>query len=123
MSRGKVIGIGGVFFKSDHQADLNEWYTKHLGFERTEYNAVLFPWKSDRDHVTVWSIFPGKSKYYDGPFMINYIVDDLDAMLARLESEGVNIDPKRQEDPGMGKFAWIYDSDGNKIELWEPAKE
>jgi catechol 2,3-dioxygenase-like lactoylglutathione lyase family enzyme len=86
----------------------------------------MFPWLSrdvpSREHFTVWSVFPSDSTYFDpsaAPFMINYIVDDLDALLAKLSQSGVRIDPKR-EDYDYGRFAWIYDPDGNKIELWEP---
>jgi predicted enzyme related to lactoylglutathione lyase len=72
--------------------------------------------------VTIWSVFPGDTKYF-GPgnaqFMVNYIVDDMDAFLDRMKQESVKIDPKRQ-DESYGRFAWIYDSDGNKIELWQP---
>jgi predicted enzyme related to lactoylglutathione lyase len=127
MSEGKILGIGGIFFKSDRDAELNDWYGRHLGLQRNEWNAVMFDWRSDdaaaRKHTTVWSIFPRSSDYFGpgpAPFMINYIVDDLDAMLGRLEREGVSIDPKREADAALGRFAWIYDSDGNKIEPWEP---
>ena len=74
--------------------------------------------------VTVWSIFPATTKYFEptsASFMLNYIVDDLEALLDRLAKEGVRIDPKRQ-DESYGRFAWIYDPDGNKIELWQPLK-
>ena len=76
----------------------------------------------DKEHVTVWRAFPGSTKYFEpgqSPFMVNYIVDDLDALLERLQKEGVKIDPKRQNED-YGRFAWIYDPDGNKIELWQP---
>lgn len=72
--------------------------------------------------MTVWSIFPGDTSYFapnPAAFMVNYIVDDLDALLDRLAQAGVRIDPKRQ-DESYGRFAWIYDPDGNKIELWQP---
>jgi predicted enzyme related to lactoylglutathione lyase len=86
----------------------------------------MFHWRAAddpaREHMTVWSVFPGNTTYFDpgsAPFMINYIVDDLDAMLAKLQKSGVRIDPKR-EDYDYGRFGWAYDADGNKIELWEP---
>ena len=123
-TKGRILGIGGVFFKSDHPTDLNMWYEHHLGLLRNEYHTVVFPWRAadeDRKHLTTFSIFPRASKYYEGGFMINFIVDDLDALLTRLESEGVRIDPKREADPTIGRFAWIYDADGNRIELWQPA--
>ena len=82
----------------------------------------MLPWREhddpQKEHVTVWTVFPASSTYYDSPFMINYIVDDLDALLDRLK-QGVKIDEKRM-DESYGRFAWIYDPDGNKIELWQP---
>ena len=72
--------------------------------------------------MTIWSIFAGNTQYFEpssASFMVNYIVDDLDALLDRLAKDGVRIDPKRQ-DESYGRFAWIYDPDGNKIELWQP---
>lgn len=125
---GKVIGIGGVFFKSAHRDEMREWYAKHLGIADKGQGAML-AWREkdmpEREHVTVWTVFPESSTYFDpspSQYMINYIVDDMDAILARLEKEGVRIDPKRMNE-SYGKFAWIYDSDGNKIELWQPVDE
>jgi catechol 2,3-dioxygenase-like lactoylglutathione lyase family enzyme len=123
--RGRVIGIGGVFFKSANRDQMREWYAKHLGLADKGEGAML-PWREhddpQKEHVTVWTIFPASAKYLDpspAPFMINYIVDDMDALLGRLKQEGVKIDDKRM-DESYGRFAWIYDSDGNKIELWQP---
>lgn len=123
--RGRILGIGGVFFKSANRDQMREWYSKHLGLADTGGGAML-PWREHKDpqkeHVTVWTVFPATTDYF-GPshaqFMINYIVDDLDALLDRLKQEGVKIDPKRM-DESYGRFAWIYDLDGNKIELWQP---
>jgi catechol 2,3-dioxygenase-like lactoylglutathione lyase family enzyme len=124
--RGRIIGIGGVFFKSANRDQTREWYSKHLGLADKGQGAML-PWREhddpQKEHVTVWSVFPASTKYFDpspAPFMINYIVDDMDALLDRLKQEGVKIDAKRM-DESYGRFAWIYDLDGNKIELW-PAK-
>jgi catechol 2,3-dioxygenase-like lactoylglutathione lyase family enzyme len=123
--RGRILGIGGVFFKSANRDQTREWYSKHLGLADKGSGAML-PWREHEDpqkeHVTVWSVFPASSNYFDpspAPFMINYIVDDMDALLDRLKQEGVKIDPKRM-DESYGRFAWIYDADGNKIELWQP---
>lgn len=87
---------------------------------------MQFQWRShedpDQEHLTVLSVFPNNTKYFDPAkqqFMINYIVDDLEALLTKLQAEGVKIDPKR-EDHEYGRFAWIYDADGHKIELWQP---
>ncbi len=125
--RGRIIGIGGVFFKSADRDQMLEWYSKHLGLADKGQGAML-PWREhddpQKEHVTVWTVFPATTKYFDpspAPFMINYIVDDMDALLDRLKQEGVKIDPKRM-DESYGRFAWIYDPDGNKIELWQPLK-
>ena len=123
--RGRIIGIGGIFFKSPEARQLRDWYHAQLGFDASP-EGFGFLW---RDHAraeverrTVWSIFSAASSYFDpskAPFMINYNVDDLDAFLAKMEARGVVIDAKR-ESYDYGRFAWIYDPDGNKIELWEP---
>jgi catechol 2,3-dioxygenase-like lactoylglutathione lyase family enzyme len=122
---GRILGIGGIFFKSADKAKAQEWYAKHLGLADAGHGVIL-PWREkdnpENEQMTVWSIFAGDTKYFEpsqASFMINYIVDDLDALLARLKKEGVRIDPKRQ-DESYGRFAWIYDHDGNKIELWQP---
>ena len=123
--RGRILGIGGIFFKSANQQQMREWYGKHLGLA-DKGEGVMLPWREkdnpEKEHVTVWTVFPGNTKYFEpsqAAFMVNYIVDDLDALLERLQKEGVKIDPKRQ-DEDYGRFAWIYDPDGNKIELWQP---
>jgi catechol 2,3-dioxygenase-like lactoylglutathione lyase family enzyme len=122
--RGRIIGIGGVFFKSANRDQMREWYSKHLGIADKGGGAML-PWREQADpqkeHVTVWTVFPNSTDYFPAtqPFMINYIVDDLDALVDRLKEEGVKVDAKRM-DESYGRFAWIYDSDGNKIELWQP---
>jgi catechol 2,3-dioxygenase-like lactoylglutathione lyase family enzyme len=122
--RGRILGIGGIFFKSANQQQVRESYGKHLGLA-DQGEGVMMPWREkdnpEKEHVTVWTVFPENTKYF-GPsqaFMVNYIVDDLDGLLERLQKEGVKIDPKRQ-DADYGRFAWIYDPDGNKIELWQP---
>ena len=124
--RGRILGIGGVFIKSTNRDQMREWYSKHLGLADKGGGAML-PWRErdnpQKEHVTVWSVFPSSTNYFNpspAPFMITYIVDDLDALLDRLKQEGVKIDPKRMNE-SYGRFAWIYDSDGNKIELWQPA--
>jgi catechol 2,3-dioxygenase-like lactoylglutathione lyase family enzyme len=123
--RGRILGIGGIFFKSANREQMREWYSKHLGLTDTGGGAML-PWREhddpQKEHVTVWTVFPDTTTYFNpshSPFMLNYIVDDLDALLDRLKQEGVKIDDKRM-DESYGRFAWIYDLDGNKIELWQP---
>jgi len=123
--RGRILGIGGIFFKSANRDQMREWYAKHLGLADKGQGAML-PWREHEDpqneQVTVWTIFSASSNYFPSnqPLMINYIVDDLDALLDRLKQEGVKIDEKRINE-SYGRFAWIYDLDGNKIELWQPS--
>jgi catechol 2,3-dioxygenase-like lactoylglutathione lyase family enzyme len=121
----RVIGLGGVFFKAEDPKKLYGWYKQHLGIEP----GASFPWRRVDDPAsetcTAWSIFPRDTGYFGpgpAPFMINYQVADLDAVLEALRAEGVTIDPKR-EDCEYGRFAWIVDPEGNRIELWQPPKE
>jgi len=123
--QGRILGIGGIFFKSARHQELQEWYGRHLGLQDGGH-GVMLPWREkdnpENEQMTIWSVFPGDTSYFEpssASFMVNYIVDDLDALLDRLEGEGVRIDPHRQ-DESYGRFAWIYDPDGNKIELWQP---
>jgi catechol 2,3-dioxygenase-like lactoylglutathione lyase family enzyme len=122
--KGRVLGIGGIFFKSEHPGPMRQWYAKNLGLSDKGDGEVMLRWREkdnpQQERMTVWAIFPATSKYFEpSQLMVNYIVDDLDAMLERLSKAGVKIDPKRQDAP-YGRFAWIYDPDGNKIELWQP---
>jgi len=126
----RVTGIGGIFFKSDDPEKLHQWYEKHLGITRSpDGSGVSFPWREAEDPrrsgVTAWSIFARQSKYFDpsnSAFMVNYRVHDLDGLLKALAEEGVQIDPHR-EDHDYGRFAWIMDPDGNRVELWVPPQE
>jgi predicted enzyme related to lactoylglutathione lyase len=126
----KVTGLGGVFFKAEDPVRQYEWYEKHLGIQReVDGSGVVFHWREagnpEQRGMTIWSIFPHHTQYFGpgkAPFMLNYRVDDLDALLTRLAAEGVEIDPKR-EDYEYGKFAWVVDPEGNRIELWEPPRE
>ena len=122
--RGRVLGIGGVFFRSANRDQTRDWYAKHLGTADKGQGAML-PWREkddpQKEHVTNWTVFSKTANYFDPsqPLMIDYIVDDMDALLERLKQEGVKIDEKRINE-SFGKFAWIYDADGNKVELWQP---
>jgi len=125
----RVTGIGGIFFKSENPRKLYDWYERHLGIKADPNSGAMFNWRDAEDPskkgMTIWSIFPAATKYFDpsrSSFMLNYRVEDLDGLLAALKEEGVEIDPKR-EDYQYGRFAWIMDPDGNRIELWEPPKE
>jgi len=124
----RVTGLGGLFFKARNPQKLYAWYEKHLGLKREPENGVMFRWREDNDRrepgCTVWSIFPRDTLYFRpsrASFMMNFRVDDLDGLLEALKREGVKIDPRR-EDYDYGRFAWIMDPEGNRIELWEPPK-
>lgn len=120
-----VTGIGGVFFKSDDPAQTRAWYARHLGIA-PEGQGKSFPWREHDDPqvegFTVWSIFPRASSYFgpsSQPFMINYRVRDLDGLLVKLKAAGIEQAGEVLDDPA-GRFAWVVDGDGNRVELWEP---
>jgi catechol 2,3-dioxygenase-like lactoylglutathione lyase family enzyme len=122
----RVTGIGGVFFKANNPKALTDWYRRHLGVPEDADGSVVFPWREEADRErpgkTVWSAFPRDTKYFEpstAPFMINYRVRDLDRLLEELRREGVEVDP-RIEEGEYGRFAWVMDPEGNRIELWEP---
>jgi predicted enzyme related to lactoylglutathione lyase len=122
----RVTGIGGVFFKStsDH-GRLAAWYRDNLGLALEDWGGAILRWPEDQAEdrgVTVWHVAERESKWFSpstSSFMINYRVDDLTALLAQLESNGVEI-VKGPDSEENGKFAWVMDPDGNKVELWEP---
>jgi len=122
----RVTGIGGIFFKADNPERLYTWYEKHLGLKGKPGEGVMFRWPDPdggvKSGITVFSIFPRDTKYFEpgrADFMINFTVDDLDGLLSALRAEGVEVDPRREEYE-YGKFAWIKDPEGNRIELWQP---
>lgn len=123
----RVTGLGGVFFKAEKPEQLYQWYEKHLGIKREPHGqGAAFRWRDDGDAegLTAWAIFTKDTDYFNPskqPFMLNYRVENLDVLLDTLRAEGVWIDPKR-EDGDYGRFAWIMDPEGNRIELWEPPK-
>ena len=126
----RVTGLGGVFLKANDPKAQYEWYEKHLGIKaKAEEGGAMFHWRyaddPEKTGMTVWSMFPQNTKYFgtgSQTQMLNYIVDDLDSLLEALKAEGVAIDPKGEQEE-YGKFAWITDPEGNRIELWEPPKE
>jgi predicted enzyme related to lactoylglutathione lyase len=122
----RVTGLGGIFFKANDPEKLYAWYDKHLGIKAKPGEGGMFKWRDVDDPqkvgMTVWSIFKQTTKYFEpskAGFMLNYRVKNLDEVLAALRAEGVWIDEKR-EDHDYGRFAWIMDPEGNRIELWEP---
>ena len=122
----RVTGIGGVFFKADDPEKLQAWYAKHLQLPIENWGGAVFRWREHEDPAregyTVWSAFPSDTDYFEPgkkPFMINFRVENLDAVVEQLRAEGVNVDSKREESE-FGKFGWIMDPEGNRIELWEP---
>jgi predicted enzyme related to lactoylglutathione lyase len=122
----QVTGIGGVFFKSKRDPKvLAAWYQEHLGIKLEPFGGAAFRWPEDKAEdkgVTAWSIADKDTKWFspsESSFMINYRVDDLSGMIVGLQKSGVNI-LKGPESYENGKFAWIMDPEGNKVELWEP---
>lgn len=122
----RVIGIGGVFFKSEDPARTKKWYSDHLGIPDGPYGHA-FVWQTESGHpgTTTWSVFSQGSNYFgDGgqPFMVNYRVAELATLLEALRAEGVKVLGEMQEFE-YGKFAWVEDCDGRRVELWEPVDE
>ena len=125
----RVTGIGGIFFNAKDPVALRAWYKRHLGIDVQEWGGAAFTWTDAAGNptkgTTAWLINPADGKHFapsKSTFMVNYRVDDLDGMLAQLKSNGVEIVGEPQSDDS-GKFAWILDPDGNKVELWEPKKK
>jgi len=125
----RVTGLGGVFIKVADPDNLIGWYRDHLGVEKEDYGAsVNFEWRHKDDPektgMTVLSLFPEDTQYFgpkNGGFMLNFRVDDMDALLNELTTGGVEVNGR--EDSEYGRFAWITDPEGNRVELWEPPKE
>ena len=122
----RVVGIGGIFIKAKDPVKLRAWYRDHLGMKLEEWGGMAFLWNSaegpGRGGMTIWSAFEDDPKHFapsKAPFMINYIVRDLDAVLAALRAEGCEVDAKSDESE-YGKFGWVMDPEGNRVELWEP---
>ncbi len=122
----KVTGIGGIFFKSrGDNAALAAWYQKHLGLALEPWGGAILKWpddKADDQGLTVWTVAEKESEWFSpstSSFMVNYRVDDLDQLLRQLKEDNVEVvgGPESHEN---GKFAWIMDPEGNKVELWEP---
>ena len=121
----RVTGIGGVFFKASDPKALAAWYEEHLGMPLEPWGGAILLWPEDKAEdagLTVWNLAEQSSQWFapsTSAFMLNYRVDDLDALLGQLKEAGVEIvgGPEAHEN---GKFAWVLDPEGNKVELWEP---
>ena len=122
----RVTGIGGIFFKAKDAPALQAWYKRHLGIDVQAWGGTAFSW-ADPDGTptggtTVWSVAPEESDQFapgEASFMVNYRVEDLYAVVAALKAEGCNVLDKI-DDSEYGKFAWVIDPEGNKVELWQP---
>ena len=122
----RVTGIGGIFFQAKDPVALRDWYRRHLGIDVQEWGGAAFSWSgADGKPIggtTVWNIGETGNEYYapgTAPFMVNYRVADLRALVAALRAEGCSVLEKTEESE-YGKFGWVIDPEGNKVELWEP---
>jgi predicted enzyme related to lactoylglutathione lyase len=122
----RVTGIGGIFFKARDAVALRTWYQRHLGIDVQEWGGAAFTWTDAEGKpvpgATIWTISAAEGDYYapsSAPFMINYRVEDLQALVAALKAEGCEVLDKVEESE-YGKFAWVIDPEGNKVELWQP---
>jgi len=120
---GRVVGVGGVFFKAKDPKALAAWYHEVLGMPMEAWGGAALRYDApNHPPVLTWSAFSASTTYFapsTSAFMINYAVDNMDALLARLHAKNVAILKQDDKDPN-GRFAWILDPEGNKIELWEP---
>ena len=121
----RVTGIGGIFFHAKDPEALRAWYRDHLGIDVQPWGGAAFTWTGADGQpakgTTIWSVAADQGGYAPStaPFMVNYRVDDLDALLAALRAEGCQVDDKVEESE-YGKFGWVMDPEGNRLELWQP---
>jgi catechol 2,3-dioxygenase-like lactoylglutathione lyase family enzyme len=120
----RVTGIGGIFFKSSDPKRLSAWYRDHLGLDVSDWGGAVFQWGGPESTpgMTLWTPFAQDTNKMDpssASFMINFRVADLEALLAALRAEGCNV-MDETDSSDFGKFGWVVDPDGNKVELWEP---
>jgi len=126
MSEGRVLGVGGVFFRSADPAALGDWYARHLGFDiealGDSRGASFRPADMPPAAFTVWGAFARDTENFGAPaqaYMINLVVDDLDAALDNVAAGGAEVLAEREEHD-YGRFGWFVDPDGNRVELWQP---
>ncbi|MCE9638511.1 MAG: VOC family protein [Planctomycetes bacterium] len=122
----RVTGIGGIFFTAKDPVALRAWYKTHLGIDVQAWGGTAFTWADEAGNATkgttVWSIAgPDNSCFAPStaPFMVNYRVEDLATLLSALREEGCNV-LEKTDDSEYGKFGWVIDPEGNKVELWQP---
>ena len=122
----RVTGIGGIFFKVKDPVAMRAWYRDHLGIDVLEWGGAAFRWVDAEGNptggTTIWSLSDGSGDYFapsTSSFIVNYRVADLHALVRELRKEGCNVLDKT-EDSEYGKFGWVIDPEGNKVELWEP---
>ena len=122
----RVTGIGGVFFQAKDPVALRDWYRQHLGIDVQDWGGTAFSWTDDTGNppkgTTAWSIGPADGKAFapsTSSFMVNYRVDDLASLLQALREEGCDV-LDAMSDSEYGKFGWVMDPEGNKVELWQP---
>ena len=121
----RVTGIGGIFFHAKDPVALRAWYQRHLGIDVLEWGGAAFTWTDAQGKptggTTIWSISPATDSHFapGASFMINYRVDDLAALLQALREEGCQV-LVQTDDSEYGKFGWVIDPEGNKVELWQP---
>lgn len=122
----RVTGIGGIFFMAKNPTTLREWYQRHLGIPVEAWGGAAFSWRGEGNPggvgSTVWSVSDESDKSFApsaASFMVNYRVEDLHALLAALREEGCAVEDKVDESD-FGKFGWVMDLEGNRIELWQP---
>ena len=121
---GKVLGIGGVFFKSQDPAKLGAWYKQYTGMPYSKYGAFMPVTEMPSNAKTVWTPFAQDTTYFDPskqPFMLNLVVDNVDQILAQVKEGGGTV-VGAAEDSDFGRFGHFIDPDGNKVEVWEPKK-
>jgi predicted enzyme related to lactoylglutathione lyase len=122
----RVTGIGGIFFHARDPVALRGWYKQHLGIDVQEWGGAAFTWADEHGKptggTTIWTVSDASGNCFapsNASFMVNYRVADLHALVAALKAEGCNVLEKVDESE-YGKFAWVIDPEGNKVELWEP---
>ena len=122
----RVTGVGGIFISAKDPTSLCAWYKKHLGIDVQDWGGAAFTWTDSEGNptggTTAWSIGPADGKHFapsKSTFMVNYRVEDLAALLNALREEGCDV-LEQTDDSEYGKFGWVMDPEGNRVELWQP---